>query len=204
MQPNIIETEHHRGGGGTALKRVRRTSTFLLATALAGAALGLSACGGSDGESQNAQATTAQTTTAQSGAMQESNIVETAAAAGEFTTLNSLLAESGLAGTLEGKGPFTVFAPTDAAFAEVPEETLAALSKDKAALRSVLLYHVVEGEVTSADVADLKSAETLNGQPVAIRVEDDNVYVGDARVTAADVAASNGVIHVIDTVLIPS
>jgi uncharacterized surface protein with fasciclin (FAS1) repeats len=204
MQTNIIETRGRRARRGTALKRVRVTSTLLLATALAGAALGLSACGGNDGESQNAQATIGQTATAQAAAMEESNIVETAAAAGDFKTLASLLGKAGLAGTLQGKGPFTVFAPTDAAFAKVPKATLAALARDKAALRSVLLYHVVQGEVTAADVAELKSAKTLNGQSVAIRVGDGNVHVGDARVTSADIAASNGVIHVIDTVLIPS
>lgn len=199
MQTSNIETRGRRARGGKMLKRGRVASTLLLATALTGAALGLSACGGSDGESQNAQATTAQAST-----MQEGNIVETAAAAGEFKTLASLLGKAGLAGTLQGNGPFTVFAPTDAAFAKVPEATLAALAEDKTALRSVLLYHVVQGKVTAADAADLKSAKTLNGQSVPIRVSNGDVHVGDARVTSADIPASNGVIHVIDTVLIPS
>ena len=131
------------------------------------------------------------------------NIVQTAVAAGKFKTLASLLTKAGLAGTLQGKGPFTVFAPTDAAFAKVPKATLAALGKDKAKLRAVLLYHVVKGKVTAASVVKLASAKTLNGQSVAIRVTGGKVFVGGARVTTPDVMASNGVIHVIDKVLIP-
>jgi uncharacterized surface protein with fasciclin (FAS1) repeats len=132
------------------------------------------------------------------------NIVKTAVAAGQFTTLASLLQKAGLAGTLQGKGPFTVFAPTDAAFAKVPKATLNALAKDRAKLRAVLLYHVVKGKVTAAKVVKLRSAKTLNGQSVAIRVNGGNVKVAGARVTTPDLMASNGVIHVIDRVLIPS
>ena len=131
------------------------------------------------------------------------NIVQTAVAARTFKTLATLLKRAGLAGTLQGKGPFTVFAPTDAAFAKVPKATLAALAKNKAKLRSVLLYHVVAGKVTAAKVVKLRSAKTLNGEPVAIRVSRGKVTVGGARVTTADVIASNGVIHVINKVLIP-
>jgi transforming growth factor-beta-induced protein len=131
------------------------------------------------------------------------NIVQTAVAAGKFKTLASLLTKAGLAGTLQGKGPFTVFAPTDAAFAKVPKATLAALGKDKAKLRAVLLYHVVKGKATAASVVKLASAKTLNGQSVAIRVTGGKVFVGGARVTTPNVMASNGVIHVIDKVLIP-
>jgi uncharacterized surface protein with fasciclin (FAS1) repeats len=130
-------------------------------------------------------------------------IVQTAVAAGTFKTLASLLTKAGLVATLQGKGPFTVFAPTDAAFAKVPKATLTALAKDKAKLRSVLLYHVVKGNVTAAKVVKLTSARTLNGQPVAIRVSGGKVFVGGARVTATDVKASNGVIHVVNKVLIP-
>lgn len=133
----------------------------------------------------------------------KSNIVQTAASAGQFKTLASLLKRAGLAKTLQGKGPFTVFAPTDAAFAKVPKSTLSALAKDKAALRSVLLYHVAAGKVPAAKVVRLKSARTLNGQSVAIRVRNGNVFVSGARVTTPDVMASNGVIHVINKVLIP-
>jgi transforming growth factor-beta-induced protein len=130
-------------------------------------------------------------------------IVQTAVAAGSFKTLASLLKKAGLVGTLQGKGPFTVFAPTDAAFAKVPKATLAALAKDKAKLRSVLLYHVVKGNVPAAKVVKLRSAKTLNGKAVSVRVTGKNVSVGGARVTTADVKASNGVIHVINKVLIP-
>ena len=131
------------------------------------------------------------------------NIVQTAVAAGQFKTLASLLKKAGLAGTLQGRGPFTVFAPTDAAFAKVPKATLAALGKDRAKLRAVLLYHVVKGKVTAKQVVKLRSAKTLNGQSVPIRVRGGKVTVGGAAVTATDVAASNGVVHVINKVLIP-
>jgi len=131
------------------------------------------------------------------------NIVQTAVAAGQFKTLASLLTKAGLAGALQGKGPFTVFAPTDAAFAKVPKATLAALAKNKAKLRAVLLYHVVKGKVDAAQAMMLKSAKTLNGKSVAIRVSGGKVMVGGATVTKADIATSNGVIHVINKVLIP-
>ena len=130
-------------------------------------------------------------------------IAQTAVAAGSFKTLASLLKKAGLVGTLQGKGPFTVFAPTDAAFAKLPKATLAALAKNKAKLRSVLLYHVVKGNVSAAKVVTLRSAKTLNGKAVSIRVNGGNVLVGGARVTTADVKASNGVIHVVNKVLIP-
>jgi len=131
------------------------------------------------------------------------NIVQTAVGAGQFKTLASLLKRAGLARTLQGKGPFTVFAPTDAAFAKVPKSTLAALGKDRAALRSVLLYHVAAGRVPAARVVKLKTVETLNGQSVRIRVAKGSVFVGGAKVTTPDVKATNGVIHVINKVLIP-
>ena len=139
----------------------------------------------------------------QAPAAKPKNIVQTAVAAGQFKTLASLLKKAGLAGTLQGRGPFTVFAPTDAAFAKVPKATLAALGKDRAKLRAVLLYHVVKGKVTAKQVVKLRSAKTLNGQSVAIRTRGGKVTVGGAAVTATDVASSNGVIHVINKVLIP-
>ena len=135
--------------------------------------------------------------------MGEKNLVQTAVAAGQFKTLASLLTKAGLAGTLEGKGPFTVFAPTDAAFAKVPKATLASLAKNKTKLRAVLLYHVVEGKVTAAQAMKLHSAKTLEGKSVSIRVSGGKVLVGGATVTKADVMATNGVIHVINKVLIP-
>ena len=133
----------------------------------------------------------------------DSNIVETAVAAGKFKTLTALVKKAGLAGTLQGKGPFTVFAPTDAAFAKVPKATLTALGKDKAKLRSVLLYHVAKGKLTANKVVKRESVKTLNGKRVAIRVRNGKVFVAGARVTTPDVAVSNGVIHVINKVLIP-
>ena len=135
--------------------------------------------------------------------MDQKNIVQTAVAAGQFKTLASLLTKAGLAGTLQGKGPFTVFAPTDAAFAKVPKATLAALAKNKAKLRAVLLYHVVKGKVTAAQAMKLRSAKSLQGTSLSIRVRNGKVIVGGATVIKANVMASNGVIHVINKVLIP-
>jgi uncharacterized surface protein with fasciclin (FAS1) repeats len=134
---------------------------------------------------------------------QSHDIVQTAVAAGQFNTLASLLKQAGLAGTLQAKGPYTVFAPTDAAFAKVPKATLQALGKDKAKLRSVLLYHVAKGKLDAAKVVKRTSVKTLNGESVRIRVKDGKVTVGGARVIKADVKASNGIIHVINKVLIP-
>ena len=133
----------------------------------------------------------------------DKNIVQTAVAAGKFKTLTKLLKTAGLAGTLAKPGPFTVFAPTDAAFAKVPKKTLTTLLKNKAKLRAVLLYHVVAGKVTSDQVVKLSSAKTLNGKSVRIKVSGNFVFVDNAKVTTADVPASNGVIHVVNRVLIP-
>jgi uncharacterized surface protein with fasciclin (FAS1) repeats len=131
------------------------------------------------------------------------NIVQTAVAAGQFKTLVALVKQAGLAGALQGKGPFTVFAPTDAAFAKVPKATLQALAKDKAKLRAVLLYHVAKGKLTAAKVVKLHSIKTLNGQSLKVRVNHGTVTIGGARVIKANIGASNGVIHVINKVLIP-
>ena len=133
------------------------------------------------------------------------DIVDTAAAAGDFGTLLAAAEAAGLVDTLKGEGPFTVFAPTDAAFAALPEGTVADLLKpeNKEALAAILTYHVVAGKVTAADVVKLKSAETVNGKAVKITTGDRGVMVNDATVTATDIKASNGVIHVIDSVLIP-
>jgi len=131
------------------------------------------------------------------------NIVQTAVAAGQFKTLVKLVKQAGLAGALQGNGPLTVFAPTDAAFAKVPKATLQALAKDKAKLRAVLLYHVAKGKLTAAKVVKLHSIKTLNGQSLKVRVNHGTVTIGGARVITANIGASNGVIHVINTVLIP-
>ena len=138
-----------------------------------------------------------------SAARQDQDIVDTATAAGNFTTLTSLLKRAGLVSALKEPGPYTVFAPTDAAFAKVPQKKLDALLKSKKKLRSVLLYHVVGKKLTAAQVVNRKRAKTLNGKKVRFRVRDSKVYVNRARVTAADVGASNGVIHVINRVLLP-
>ena len=132
----------------------------------------------------------------------QADIVDTAVAAGSFTTLAAALQAAGLVDTLKGDGPFTVFAPTDAAFAKLPAGTLEALLADPARLQAVLTYHVVPGRVTAADVATLSSATTVQGAPIAIDTSM-GVRVNDAHVTQADVMTSNGVIHVIDTVLLP-
>jgi uncharacterized surface protein with fasciclin (FAS1) repeats len=126
-----------------------------------------------------------------------------AVANGSFTTLVTAVKAAGLVEILKGEGPFTVFAPTDAAFAKVPTETLNALLADKDALAGVLTYHVVAGKVMAKDVVTLTEATTVQGQKVMIKVRDGKVYVDDAEVIMTDVAASNGVIHVIDTVILP-
>jgi uncharacterized surface protein with fasciclin (FAS1) repeats len=132
----------------------------------------------------------------------EKDIVDTAVAAGSFKTLATALRAAGLIETLKGEGPFTVFAPTDEAFAKIPQADLQALLADKAKLTKVLTYHVVAGKVTAADVAKLSSAKTVEGQSVSIDTSD-GVRIDGANVIKADVMASNGVIHVIDSVILP-
>ncbi|MDH4213424.1 MAG: fasciclin domain-containing protein [Candidatus Thorarchaeota archaeon] len=131
------------------------------------------------------------------------NIVETAIAAGSFKTLVAAVQAAGLVETLKGKGPFTVFAPTDEAFAKLPKGTVESLLKDKAKLTSILTYHVVSGKVMSKDVMNLKKAKTVQGQDIKIDTKS-GVKVNNANVVKADIEASNGVIHVIDTVILPA
>jgi uncharacterized surface protein with fasciclin (FAS1) repeats len=164
------------------MKRIRTIIALLAVTAVAIAAIGSSASAST---------------------RQEGDIVQTAVAAGQFKTLAKLLTRAGLVGALKQPGPYTVFAPTDAAFKKVPKKTLNLLLRNKAKLKAVLLYHVVSGKVAAADVVKLTSAKTLNGKNVRIRVAGSNVFVNSAKVTTADVMASNGVIHVINRVLIP-
>lgn len=133
----------------------------------------------------------------------QKDIVDTAAAAGSFTTLVTAVKAAGLADTLKGDGPFTVFAPTDDAFAKLPAGTLEALLQDKAKLTALLTYHVVPGKVMAAEVVQLTSAKTANGKPLPIRATHGAVMVDNARVVKTDIEASNGVIHVIDTVVVP-
>ena len=136
-------------------------------------------------------------------ARQDQTIVDIAANDGRFTSLVAALQQAELVDTLSGEGPFTVFAPTDDAFAALPEGTLDSLFADIPALQSVLTYHVVPGQVMAADVVNLNSANTVLGQPVNISVEGNTVKVNDAQVIITDIEGSNGVIHVIDAVLIP-
>jgi len=133
----------------------------------------------------------------------QKDIVDTAVAAGDFNTLATALKAAGLVDTLKGDGPFTVFAPTDEAFAKIPKADLDALLKDKAKLTKVLTYHVVPGKVMAADVAKLSEAQTVEGQPIRIDTSS-GVKVNDANVVKADIVASNGVIHVIDSVILPN
>ena len=133
------------------------------------------------------------------------DIVDTAIAAGSFTTLVSALQAAGLVDVLKGPGPFTVFAPTDDAFKKLPAGTVESLLKpeNKDKLRAILTYHVVSGDVTAAQAMKLSSAKTLNGAALKLSAQNGTLMVNDAVVVKADIAASNGVIHVIDTVLIP-
>lgn len=172
------------------MKRSKHFRTLL--AVLAVAALGVSAIGGAalarDGSSTAAA---------------EGNIVETAVGAGKFDTLVSLVEDAGLAETLATGGNFTVFAPTDAAFAKVPKKTLNALAADPAKLKAVLLYHVVKGELRANRVMKRSSIETLNGASVTVKVTRGVVKIDNARVVQANVEASNGVIHAINRVLMP-
>lgn len=130
------------------------------------------------------------------------NIVQIASGNKDFSTLVSLLKQAGLVETLEGKGPFTVFAPTNEAFAALPKEQLDALAANPAMLKSVLLYHVVSGDVTS-DKLKAGMVPTVEGQSVNVTLKDGKVFVNDAEVVKADIKASNGVIHVINHVIVP-
>ena len=133
------------------------------------------------------------------------DVVDTAIAAGSFKTLAKALDAAGLVTTLKGAGPFTVFAPTDEAFAKLPNGTLETLLKpeNKEKLRRILTYHVVPGKVMAADVVKLQSAKAVSGDTITVKVQDGVVHVDNATVTSADVLASNGVIHVINSVILP-
>jgi uncharacterized surface protein with fasciclin (FAS1) repeats len=135
----------------------------------------------------------------------QKDIVETAVDAGKFKTLAAALSAADLVDTLKGRGPFTVFAPTDEAFAKLPAGTVENLLKpeNKDQLVAILTYHVVPGKVMAADVVKLKEAKTVNGKMLDIETKGNAVMVNDAKVTATDIGASNGIIHVIDTVILP-
>ena len=155
----------------------------------------------------SSRAFVARPTTARFMGVETADIVDTAVAAGSFTTLAAALGAADLVDTLKSKGPFTVFAPTDEAFAKLPEGTVADLLKpeNKAKLASILTYHVIAGEVMASTVVtmDGKTAATVNGASVTIGVKDGKVTVDDATVVTTDIKTSNGVIHVIDSVMIP-
>jgi len=135
--------------------------------------------------------------------MNNKTIVELAVENGNFTTLVAAVKAAGLAETLSGPGPFTVFAPTDAAFAKLPAGTVESLLKDKEKLSAILTYHVVAGKVMAADAVKLTSAKTVQGTDIAIKVDGAKVMINNANLVTTDIEASNGVIHVIDTVLLP-
>ncbi|MBC7791399.1 MAG: fasciclin domain-containing protein [Anaerolineae bacterium] len=164
-----------------------RNIALAAALAVPGALTGLEAQGHSDSASVVASG----------------DIIETAVAAGSFKTLAAAIEAAGLTETLKGKGPFTVFAPTDEAFAKLPKGTVEALLKDKAKLTAILTYHVVPGAVVAKNVVRMSSAKTVNGETISIKAKKGKVKVNKANVTATDIVATNGVIHVIDQVLIP-
>ena len=134
---------------------------------------------------------------------QPKDIVDTAVAAGSFKTLATALTEAGLVATLKGAGPFTVFAPTDEAFAKIPADQLAAILADKALLTKILTYHVVSGSLMASDVLATSSLTSVEGQSISVSLSGSEPFVNQSRIIATDVKASNGVIHVIDTVLLP-
>ena len=175
-----------------------RVASILLAFGLI-----VAACGDSD-DAVDTTTATVPVTAAVDEPVDTSDIVDTAVAAGSFGTLATALTEAGLVETLKGEGPFTVFAPTDEAFAALPEGTLESLLADIPALTEILLYHVVSGDVRAETVVGLDSATTVQGSDIAIEVVDGGVILnGETMVTATDIEASNGVIHVIDSVLLP-
>jgi uncharacterized surface protein with fasciclin (FAS1) repeats len=140
---------------------------------------------------------------ATAGAAGGKNIVETAAGQKQFSTLVSLVKKAGLVGTLSGKGPFTVFAPTNAAFAKVPKATLTELGEKPAMLKKVLLYHVLAGKYPASKVVKTKSAKTAEGASVQFSVRGKSAFVNESKIVKTDIMASNGIIHVINAVLIP-
>jgi uncharacterized surface protein with fasciclin (FAS1) repeats len=136
---------------------------------------------------------------------QDKDVVETALASGNFKTFAKAVADAGLSETLKGPGPFTLLVPSDEAFAKLPKDKLDGLLKDKAALRNVLLYHVIAGKLTAADFAKLngKGRKTVEGSDARVMMMGETVMIGSASVTKADLMARNGIVHIIDTVLLP-
>ena len=188
---------------------ITRIAVLAVAASLSTMSAQAASCGSGGGAEAAAPAAggekKAETVKAADTAKPSKDIVDTAVAAGSFNTLVAAVKAAGLVETLKGDGPFTVFAPTDEAFAKLPKETLADLLKpeNKEKLASILTYHVVSGNVKAADVVKLKSAKTVNGKEVKITVDGDKVKVDDANVVKTDIATSNGTIHVIDAVILP-
>jgi transforming growth factor-beta-induced protein len=176
---------------------MKRWSIAIVIALVVAVPLVIAACGSSSDEATPAASPTP--------SMVLKDIVDTAVEAGDFTTLVSAVTAADLVETLKGEGPYTVFAPTDAAFAAVPKETLDALLADpKGALTDVLTYHVASGKVMASDLSDGMMIDTVNGAQLEVKINaDGTVMIGDATVTTADIETSNGVIHVIDTVLVP-
>ena len=179
------------------MKKIRIIAALLVVGLLA------AACGDSSSDTTVAAVPAAEDQPVEQATDEMADIVDTAVGAGTFTTLVTAVEAAGLVDTLKGEGPFTVFAPTDEAFAALPEGTLDSLLADTTALAGVLTYHVVPGKVLAEDVVGLSSATSVQGSDIAIRVEGDSVFVNDAAVVATDIQASNGVIHVIDSVILP-
>ena len=189
-------------------RRLLKLLSFLIAGALVFAACGDDSDDSASSDTTEATTETTEATTETTVAEPTMDIVETATAAGDFTTLVAAVEAAGLVETLQGDGPYTVFAPTDEAFATALDDlglTAEELLADTETLTSILTYHVVEGEVPAADVVTLDGQEvpTVNGASILVGVDGDTVTVNDATVTATDIFATNGVIHVIDGVLLP-
>ncbi len=191
---------------------ITRIAVLAVAASLSTISAQAASCGGGGGAEAAApaaggamKAEVAKSADADKTAKPTKDIVDTAVAVGSFNTLVAAVKAAGLVDTLKGEGPFTVFAPTDEAFAKLPKETLADLLKpeNKAKLTAILTYHVVAGNVKAADVVKLKSAKTVNGKEVKISVDGGKVKVDDANVIKTDIATSNGTIHVIDAVILP-
>jgi uncharacterized surface protein with fasciclin (FAS1) repeats len=163
--------------------------------------LAIAACGGETQEAKSPANASDTTTAAPLGA--QADIIDTAVGAGKFKTLATALTKAGLIETLKGPGPFTVFAPTDEAFAALPPGALDKVLADGALLKSVLTYHVVSGKVMASEVTKMTSAKTVQGTDVAIKMSGSNVMINDAKVVTADIVCKNGVIHVIDKVIMP-
>ena len=167
-------------------------------------AITLAACSDDNATEEKVVSETSATSQAEQIQEESRTIVDIAAEDGRFTTLVTALQAAELDSVLAGEGPFTVFAPTDDAFGKLPEGTIASLLETIPALKNILLYHVVSGNVLAADVVALESAVTLQGQTVSVSVMGDVVKINDSQVIITDIQGSNGIIHVIDTVLLPA